>query len=75
MKVTEVLIFPNGNIAAFDEHGQQIPDMQHKSVSQLIAEQANRLGYSVDGCKVCMGRGVTTMMMYSGYREIWEDAT
>lgn len=73
-RVTEILVFPNGNIAAFDDVGQQIPELQRKSVGMLIAAEAVRLGYDYAGCKMKMGRGEVEMFEYNGYREVFKDS-
>lgn len=49
--VKTMFLFASGDIAAFDENGQQVQELQHKSAIQLWAEFATRLGYDVEGCE------------------------
>lgn len=46
--VRPMMIFGNLNVAAFDESGKQIPELQ-KSVATLMAEHIERCGYDPDG--------------------------
>lgn len=51
-KATRLLIFRNGNVAAFGADGRQIPELQLLSVAELWGRYADLLGYDVDGCEV-----------------------
>ena len=53
-RVKTMILFANGNIAAFDENDQQIGELQCKSAIQLWAEFATKLGYDVEGCECRM---------------------
>ena len=55
--VASLLIFRNGMIGAFDEHGQQIPEIQNLSLPDIIRSELERMGYSVDGCRVSVASG------------------
>lgn len=57
MKVKTVLLFANGNIAAFNEKDEQIPELQIRSAIQLFAEYAVQAGFEVDGCEFRVGTG------------------
>ena len=50
--VKTVLFFHNGNIAAFDENDQQIPELQKHSAIDLFAMYAMEQGYDTNGCEV-----------------------
>lgn len=52
-----VLVFPNGNIATCSGT-EQIPELQ-KSVAELWAEHAERLGYDPDGTTIRFTRDVS----------------
>lgn len=43
-KIKSAIFFPTGQVAVFDERGQQIPELQ-KPLLLIWAEQAARLGY------------------------------
>ncbi len=51
MKVKEVMLFANGQIAAFDESNQQIELLQQRNAIELFAEYAKGCGYEIDGCR------------------------
>ena len=51
-KVKTVLLFHNGNIAAFDENDNQIPELQKHSAIDLFTAYAVSKGYDVEGCEV-----------------------
>ena len=48
-KVKAVFVFPNGNLAAVDENGQPIAELQGNVVSYLWAAFATSKGYDVEG--------------------------
>jgi hypothetical protein len=54
MKVQTIMVFPNLAVAAVDEKGEQIPELQ-ASVPQLLAEAAQRHGYDLDGVTIETG--------------------
>ena len=56
--VASLLIFRNGMIAAFDDQGQQIPEIQKHSLMDILRSELEGLGYSVDGCQVSVADGV-----------------
>jgi hypothetical protein len=66
LPVKTMMLFANGNIAAFDDKGNQIPELQEKSAIELWAEFAKRIGYKVEGCECRMqepsGRGLQFTM-------------
>lgn len=53
-KVKNLILYSNGLFAACDEHGQQIPELQSKSVIELWCEFAALAGFDTDGCVVKM---------------------
>lgn len=55
VRVKTMIIFTNGNIAAFDEHDNQIAELQRRSLIQVWADFAARQGYDVDGCECVSG--------------------
>ncbi len=72
-RVKTMILFANGNIAAFDEKGEQIGQLQQKSAIQLWAEFATRLGYEVEGCECRMqasgGPGLQVVLDAAGVNE------
>ena len=50
-RVKTMMLFANGNIAAFDEHDNQITELQCKTAMELWTEFATRLGYDIEGCE------------------------
>lgn len=50
-RVKTMMLFANGNIAAFDENDNQITELQCKTAIELWAESATQLGYDVEGCQ------------------------
>ena len=56
--VASLLVFRNGMIAVFDEHGHQIPEIQKLSLTDILRSELEGLGYSVDGCQVSVADGV-----------------
>lgn len=52
-----LFIFPNGMVAAF-VNGQQVPELQARSVQQLWAEHAEREGHDPTGFTVETDRGI-----------------
>ena len=54
LRVKTMILFANGDIAAFDESNSQIGGLQQKTATQLWAEHATRLGYDVEGCECRM---------------------
>ena len=48
MKVKNIIIFNNMNVAVFDEDGQQMGRLQ-KSACELIAEHCEREGFDIEG--------------------------
>lgn len=48
-KVKGIFLFPNGNIAAVDDAGQQIPELQGNAVTYLWATFATSRGFDVEG--------------------------
>jgi hypothetical protein len=47
-RVKVFMIFRNGNIAALDENGKQIPELQKFTVFELLAWFAEQHGFSTD---------------------------
>jgi len=69
-KVRKMILFPNGNIAAFDENDEQIPASQRKSAIVLWAQHATELGFDVDGCECVAGKWRCVIDLDgSGWRE------
>lgn len=60
-KVKTVLLFANGNIAAFNENEKQIPLLQMRSAIELFTEYASQVGFEVDGCEFRVGTGSGTI--------------
>ena len=56
-KIKDVLVFGNTQVAAFDESGNQVPELQIKWLLDLWAEYAASLGHNVVDakCKTPMG--------------------
>jgi Fe2+ or Zn2+ uptake regulation protein len=52
VRLANILIFKNGNIAVFDESGNQVPELQNKTVLDLIRDFAASQGFSTEGCRV-----------------------
>jgi hypothetical protein len=50
-KIKEMLVFGNTQVAAFDESGNQVPELQIKWLLDIWAERATSLGHDVVGCK------------------------
>ena len=50
-RVKTMMLFANGNIAAFDENDNQITELQCKSAIELWTEFATQLGYDIEGCE------------------------
>ena len=42
----------NGDLAAFDGHGQQVVELQRKTVFELIQEKAKELGFENCTCEI-----------------------
>lgn len=51
-KVSSILIFANGNVAAFGPDGEQIARIQRKTIVDLVVECAVEAGFDIDGCTV-----------------------
>lgn len=51
-QVKSVIIFRNGNIAAFDESGVQITELQKHSLQEIFTQHAWKHGYRTDGCRI-----------------------
>lgn len=49
--VRPLMVFGNLNVAAFDERGQQIPELQ-EGLSTLLAQHIERCGYDSEGVVV-----------------------
>lgn len=56
-KVTSVLIFPNGNVAAFG-NGNQISALQNKSIIEVFVQYAETLNYDTEGAEIGFGNDV-----------------
>lgn len=50
-QVSSMYLFANGDIAAFDQNGDQIQELQMRSAIDLWAEYSAASGFDVDGCK------------------------
>lgn len=46
-----LFIFPNGQIAVTDQHGEQIPALQRSAI-ELWGEFAESKGYDIDGMEI-----------------------
>lgn len=46
-RLKSIIFFPNGNVAVFDEEGEQVPELQGSYILKLISK-AIALGYEVD---------------------------
>lgn len=51
MRIKEVMLFSNGQVAVFDENNQQVGPLQIHNVIELFAEYAAGSGYEMDGCR------------------------
>jgi hypothetical protein len=49
--IKSIRFFSNGNVAVFDEIGQQIPELQ-ANIFEMFCERAERLGYDVTTAQV-----------------------
>jgi hypothetical protein len=47
-KPQKIFLFANGNVAAFDHQGRQIPELQVAPI-ELWADHASALGVDIDG--------------------------
>lgn len=56
-KITIVMVFSNLNVAAFDENGEQVAELQVQSLLQLWIAKALSLGYDPDGAEVRTSAG------------------
>lgn len=50
-RVSSMYLFANGDIVAFDQHGEPIQELQMRSAIDLWAEYSAASGFDVDGCK------------------------
>jgi hypothetical protein len=50
-KIKDLLVFGNTQVAAFDESGNQVPELQMKSLLDIWAERATSLGHDVVNCE------------------------
>lgn len=50
-KISSALMFQDGQMGAFDEHGYQISELQ-KGLLSMWAEEAIRLGYDPEGVEI-----------------------
>ena len=77
-RIASIMLFANGQIAAFDENDQQIPEMQMRSAIELWAEYASASGFDVIGCKFSTqqpgGPGATGTVVecFDGFDERWD---
>lgn len=77
-RIASMMLFANGQIAAFDEHEQPIPEMQMRSAIELWAEYASASGFDVAGCKFRTqqpgGAGATGSVIecFDGFDELWD---
>lgn len=65
MKVKTVFFFANGSVAAFDQAGAQIPDLQENAICQW-AEHATKNGYDVTDVVVETTQGKWKLAMAEG---------
>jgi hypothetical protein len=68
-KVEIVLIFANGNIAAFAK-GKQVTPLQEKTVQELFVEFATSKGYDLRGCEIHLNNAKTTVSEYLALRTV-----
>jgi hypothetical protein len=77
-RIAEMMLYANGNIAAFDECDQQILEMQLHSAIELFAEYAAGSGFDVAGCKFRTqlpgGEGATGTIVetFDGFGQEWD---
>ena len=50
-RVVKMMVFSTGIVAAFDDKGNQIPELQERSIVELWGEYAAASGFSVDDCE------------------------
>lgn len=51
-----VIFFDNGNVAAFDENGKQIPELQYPYI-RLFVDHMKAKGYAPDGVEFHLPHG------------------
>jgi hypothetical protein len=51
-KLKELIVFKNGNIAAIDDGGKQIAEINVNNIVSMIIKQANDLGFSTGSVRV-----------------------
>lgn len=71
-RVAAMILFANGSIAAFDEHEQQITELQTWSAIELFARHAAASGFDVDGCRFatqCLGYEGVIEATFDGFSE------
>ena len=56
-RVRSVLFFRDGSIAAFDENGEQIPQLQMKTVMELFRDFAEQNEFDAGGCEYSIQGG------------------
>lgn len=73
--ISDLLIFRDGSISALDSDGNQIPELQRKSLLEWFAEAATAGGYTTDGCKFKgpFGNGCLVGKMQQFDREVEAD--
>ncbi len=67
----EVMFFPNGNTACFDEAGQQVPKLQ-RSYLGLYCELLNSEGIKPEKVKFIMPNGKEARVFKTEYGWNWE---
>ena len=77
VKVSQLLLFANGQFAAFDEGGKQIPEIAAKTAIELVAEYHGHGGFDFNGCEFSTqrpdGEGLKGKieLLLDGYSENW----
>lgn len=51
-KITSILVFRNGNIAAFDENDEQVSDLQMWDIKELIRDKAKQLYFDAKDTEI-----------------------
>ena len=75
-KIKSMIMFPNGDFAAINQHSEQVPEMQARGALELWAEYAAASGFDVDGCKFTTHRGTGVLKKsFDGFDVVWDEAS
>jgi hypothetical protein len=69
-KIVSILLFSNGNIAVFDQNGQQVPKLQKNPICERI-KKSRKLGYNVDDAEILLPCGKAKVLKgYDNYQVV-----